>query len=192
MSKPSLLQYGSITCHYRNHLLDVLSHLQWRSPSCAWQLATEQHVLSSGEAAFMSPVPECPCKFIKGWYPGSNSTNLASIHRHHDELKNADCHDVMSICCPLILTFSTVKYEFDFDFLPGVIVNEVVPPSGDNIFVSFRTFLTGKANSMVLMSIIFVEQCKTPVKTNFFSLIPISNNLTISFKGSLHGNEASL
>ena len=148
----------------------------------------------------MSPVPECPHKFIKGWCPGLDSTNLASKHRHHvflyprDEFKNADCHDVVSICCPLIFTFSiqTVKYEFDFKFLPGVIVNEVIPPSRDNIFVLFLMFLTGKANSMVLMPIVFVKQCKTPVRTNFFGLISISNNLPNSFKYLLRGCKASL
>ena len=152
----------------------------------------------------MSLVPECPYKFIKGWCPGSNSSNPVLKHRHHiffastmysrDELENDDCHDVVSFSCPLIFTFSmqTVKYEFDFNFLPCVTVNEVIPPSGDNIIISFSTSLTGKANSMVLMPTVFVEQCKTPVKTNFFSLIPISNNLPDSFKGSLHGHEVSL
>ena len=190
--------------HYCNHFLDVLSHIQWGSLSCAWQLVTKQHISSSGKAVFMSPVPECPCKFIEGWCLGSDSTNLTSKHRCHvfftltrcprDELKNADHHDVMSICCPLIFTFSiqTVKYEFDFDFLPGVIVNKVIPPSRDNIFVSFSTFLTGEANSMVLMPIVFVEQCKIPVRINFFSLISISNNLPNLFKDSLHGHKVSL
>ena len=204
MSKPSLLQYGSITFHNHNHLFDVLSHFWWRNPSCAQQLVTKQHVSCNAEAVFMSPVPECPYKFIYGWCLGLNSSNLASKHKCHvffiltrysrDELKNADCYDVMSICCPLIFTFSiqTVKYEFDFNFLPGVIVNEVVSPSGDNILVLFLVFLTGKVNSMVLMPIVFVKQCKTPVRTNFFSLIPISNNSLNSFKDSLCGHEASL
>ena len=151
----------------------------------------------------MSPFPECPHKFIKGWCLGSNSTNPVLKHRHcvlftstrypRNKLENADHHDVMSICCPLVFTLSiqTVKYEFDFDFLPGVIVNKVVPPSGDNIFILFSMFLIGKVNSMVLMPILFVEQCKTPVRTNFFSLIPISNSLLNSFKDSLCGHEAS-
>ena len=111
----------------------------------------------------MSSVLECPYKFIEDWCPGSDSIDPASKHRHHvfftltryprDKLNNADCHDVVSICCPLIfaIIIQTVKYEFDFDFLPGVIVNEVIPPSRDNIFVAFLMFLTGKANSMVLM-----------------------------------------
>ena len=105
----------------------------------------------------MSPVSECPHKFIEGLYPGSNSSNLVLKQRCHvfftstrysrDELENADHHDVMSICCPLIFIFSiqTVKYELNFNILPGVIVNEVIPPSRDNIFVLFSMFLTGKA-----------------------------------------------
>ena len=165
---------------------------------------TKQNVLSSGEAVFMSPVPECPYKFIEGWCPGPDSTNLALKHRHHvfltltryprDELENADCHDVLGICCPLIFTFriQTVKCEFYFDFLPGVIVNQVISPSGDNIFFSFLMFLHGKMNSMVSMPIVFVKQCKTPVRTNFFSSISISNNLPNSFKDLLHGHEVSL
>ena len=190
MAKPSILQYGSISFHYPNHLFDVLSCFQWRSPSCAWRLATKQHNMGNGEAVLMSLVPECPYKFIKGWCSGLNSSYPVSKHRCHvfftstrysrDELKNTDCHDVMSFSCPLILTFSiqTVKYEFDFNFLPCVTVNEVVSPSGDNVIL-FSTFLTGEVNSMVLMPIVFVEQCKTTVRTNFFSSIPISNNLPV-------------
>ena len=142
----------------------------------------------------MSLVLECPHKFIKGWCPGLNSSNLVLKHRHHvffastrysrDKLENADHHDVMSFSCPLVLTFSiqTVKYEFDFNFLPSVTVNEVDPPSRDNNVILFLMFLTGKANSMVSMPIVFVQQCKTPVRTNFFSSIPISNNLPDSSK----------
>ena len=86
------------------------------SPSCAQQLVTKQHVLRSGEAVLMCPVPDCPNKFIEGWCPGSDSTNSALKHRCHvfftltryprDELNNADHHDVVSICCPLIFTFA--------------------------------------------------------------------------------------
>ena len=92
----------------------------------------------------------------------------------------------------LFFSIQTVKYEFDFNFFPGVIVNGVVPPSGDNIFVSVLMFLTCEVNSMVLMPIVFVKQCKTPVRTNFFSSIPISNNLPNLFKDLLCGHKESL
>ena len=94
----------------------------------------------------MSPVPECSYKIIEGWCQGSESTNPASKHGcsvvfaltmyPKDELKNADCYNVMSICHPLIFTFSiqTVKYEFDFDILPGVSVNQVIPPEITSVF----------------------------------------------------------
>ena len=143
-------------------------------------------------------------KIIKGWCPGLESTNLVSKHGcsvlfaltmyPKDELKNTDCHNVMSICHPLIFTFNiqTVKYEFNFNILPGVSVNQVVSSSGDGIFVSFLMFFTGEVNSMVSMPIVFVEQCKTPVRTNSFSLISISNNLLNSFYGLLCGHEVSL
>ena len=162
---------------------------------------SQLHPMGNGEAVLMSLVLECPYKFIKGWCLGLNSSYLVSKHRHHvffastrysrNELKDTDRHDVVSFSCPLILTFSipTVKYEFDFDVLPCV---TVIPPSGDNIIILFLMFLTGKANSMVSMPIVFVEQCKTPVRTNFFSSIPISNNLPDLFKGLLRGHEASL
>ena len=105
----------------------------------------------------MSPVPECQYKIIEGWCPGVLFT---STMYYKDELKIADCHNVVSIRHPLIFTFSiqTVKNEFDFDIFSGVSVNQVIPPTGDNIFVSFLMFLTGEANSMVSMPIVFVEQ----------------------------------
>ena len=76
-------------------------------------------------------------------------------------------------CCSLVLAFSIqeIEYEFDFDLFPGVVVNEVIASSGDNIGILSLNFLTSKRKSVVLMPIVFVNKGQTPIRTISFSLI---------------------
>ena len=129
----------------------------------------------------MSPISECPCELIKGWCSSLKPTNSVSEHSCNvlitstryprNKAKNTHDHDVVGICSSLIFTLNiqAIKYEFNFNLLPGVVVDQVVSPSRDNICISSLKFFTSKANSMVSMPIVFVEKCKTPVRTIFFS-----------------------
>ena len=88
--------------------------------------------------------------------------------------KNTHGHDVVSFCCPLVFAFSiqAIQYEFDFDLLSGVAVNQVVPPSRDSIGISSLEFFMSKMKSVVLMPIILVDKGQTPIRTISFSSIP--------------------
>ena len=93
----------------------------------------------------LPPISECPNKLIESCCLRLNLAEPASKHRGGvhvtltwhigDELENTHHHDVMSFYCPLVLAFSiqAINYEFDFDLLSGVAVDQVIPPSGDNI-----------------------------------------------------------
>ena len=91
-----------------------------------------------------------------------------------NELENTHGHDVVSSCCPLVLAFGiqAIEYEFDFDLLSGVAVNQIVPLSRDNISILSLEFFTSKMKSLVLMPIVFVDKGQTPIRTISFSLIP--------------------
>ena len=80
----------------------------------------------------------------------------------------------MSFCYPLVLAFSihAIKYEFDFDLLPGVAVNQIIPLSGDNIGILSLEFFTSKMKSVDSMHIVFVDKGQTPIRTILFSLMP--------------------
>ena len=131
----------------------------------------------------MPPVSECPYELIKGWCSSLKPTNSVSEHRcsglialtryPRNKLKNTRGHDVVGIHSSLNFTLSiqAIKYEFDFDLLLGVVVNQVISPSRDNICILSPKFFTSKVNSMISMPIVFVEKCKTPVRTSSFSLI---------------------
>ena len=88
--------------------------------------------------------------------------------------ENTCSHDVMSFCYPLVLAFGihAIKYEFNFDLLPAVAVNQVIPPSGDNIGISSLKFFTSKMKSVVSMPIVFVDKGQTPIRTISFSSMP--------------------
>ena len=132
----------------------------------------------------MPPISECPNKLIESCCLSSNPANSASkytggVHVTStwylgDELKNTPGHDVVSFCCPLVLAFSiqAIEYEFNFDLLSGAAVDQVIPPSGDNIGISSLEFFTSKTKSVVSMPIVFVNKGQTPVRTISFSLIP--------------------
>ena len=74
----------------------------------------------------------------------------------------------MSFCCPLVLAFhiQAVEYEFDFNLLSSVTVNQVLPPFRDNISILSIEFFTSKMKSVVLMPIVFVNKGQTPLKGN--------------------------
>ena len=72
---------------------------------------------------------------------------------------------------PSLLLNTGVVYEFDFDLLSDVAVNQVIPPSGDSIGISSLKFFTNKTTSVVLMPIVFVDKGQTPKRTISFSSI---------------------
>ena len=67
----------------------------------------------------------------------------------------------------MVLAFSiqAIKYEFDFDLFPDVAINQVVPPSGDNIGILSLELLTSKTKPAVSMSIVLVDKSQTPTRT---------------------------
>ena len=131
----------------------------------------------------MSPISECQNKVIKSGCLSLNPANPASIHQGGvhvaliwyllNKLKNTHGHDVVGLCCSLVLALSiqAIEYELDFNLFSGVAVNQVISPSGDNIGVSSLKFFTSKAKSVVLMPIVFVDKGQTPIRTIPFSLI---------------------
>ena len=87
----------------------------------------------------------------------------------------------MSFCCPLVLAFNTqaIKYEFDLDLLSGVDVDQVIPPSGNNIGISSLEFFTSKMKFVVSMPVVFVNKGQTPIRTISFSSIPSTQLMVI-------------
>ena len=88
-----------------------------------------------------------------------------------DEFENTHSYDIVSFCWPLVLAFSkqAIEYEFDFDLFSSVVVNQVFPPSRDNICIPFLEFATSKMKSVVSMPIVFVNKSQTPVRTILFN-----------------------
>ena len=126
------------------------------------------------------PIPECPNKLIKGWSLSSNLSNplliyWGGVHSTSTwyELEDTSGHDVMGLWCLLVLAFSiqAIEYEFNFDLFSGVVINQVIPPSGDNISILSLELFTSKTKSVVLMPIVFVDKSQTPIRTISFSSI---------------------
>ena len=101
------------------------------------------------------------------------SVHVTSTWYFQNELKDTSGHDVMGLRCPLVLAFSiqAIEYEFDFDLFSGVVIDQVVPPSRNNIGISSLELFTSKMKSVVLMPIVFVDKSQTPIRTISFSLI---------------------
>ena len=68
-------------------------------------------------------------------------------------------------------SIQAIEYEFDFNLFSGVVIDQVIPPSGDNISISCLELFTSKMKSLVLMPIVFVNKSQTPIRTISFSLI---------------------
>ena len=79
----------------------------------------------------------------------------------------------MGLRCLLVPAFSiqAIKYEFDFDLFPGVVIDEVVLPYRDNIIILSLKLFTSKVKSVVSISIVSVNKSQTPLRTILFSSI---------------------
>ena len=73
----------------------------------------------------------------------------------------------MSVSRPLVPTLSkqAVEYEFDFNLFSSVVVNQIFPPSNENICIPFPEFLSSEMNSVVLMPIVFINKGQAPIRT---------------------------
>ena len=101
------------------------------------------------------------------------------------ELENTVGKDVMSIRSPLDLAFSIEAVEdvLNLDFFPGVQVHKVQPPPSSGIGVSLFQFFMSKSNAISLVTIIFIEQGKTPVTIIDLSSLPIATKINLSSEG---------
>ena len=78
----------------------------------------------------------------------------------------------MSISRPLVPTLSeqAVQYEFNFDLFSSVAVNQIFPPSGENIYIPFSEFISSKTKPVVSMPIVLVNKGQTPIRTISFDV----------------------
>ena len=74
----------------------------------------------------------------------------------------------MSFCRPLVPTLSkqAVEYEFDFDLFLSVVVNQIFPPSSENICILFPEFVSSEMKFVALMPIVFVNKGQAPIDKN--------------------------
>ena len=63
-----------------------------------------------------------------------------------------------SVCWFLLSAVEAIEYEFNFHLFCGVVINQVIPSSGDNISISSLDLFTNKSKSVVLMPIVFVNK----------------------------------
>ena len=78
----------------------------------------------------------------------------------------------MSVSRPVVPTLGkqAVKYEFDFDLFLSVEVNQIFPPSSDNICIPFPEFISSKTKSVVSMPIVLVNEGQAPIITILFDV----------------------
>ena len=79
----------------------------------------------------------------------------------------------MGLLCLLVPAFSIqgIEYEFNFNLFSGVVIDQVILPSRDNISISSLELFTSRVKSVVSMPIVFVDKSQTPIRTVLFSLI---------------------
>ena len=143
----------------------------------------KQDILSHGHTVLVPPIFKCPNELIEGGCSSSKSANSVPVHRScvqitstwylRNEFKETSGHNVMGFRASLVLAFSiqAIQDEFDFDFLSGIVVNQIISPSRDDICILPFKFVSSKVKSICSMPIVLVNKGQAPIRTISFSLI---------------------
>ena len=143
----------------------------------------EKHIFSNRQTFLELSILESPHEVIEGRHHTSKLADSTSIlcsgvvitstWYSRDKCQNTHGHEIVGCWDPLNLALSvqTVKEEFHFYLFPDIGIDQVMPPSGNDIFIMLSKLLGGKLNPVISMPIELMEQHKAPVITNFLSLI---------------------